>query len=207
MNEIISTAIQQGGITIIPLLLCSIITLAVIIERFIFGPRRSKTIPQKLLEQIHSLLQAEKVDAALAICKNSSSALGEIAATAIINKNRERDKVLGAIETAGKKETSSFYKNLNILGTIAAISPLLGLLGTVFGMITTFTAIQKEGVGNAPALAGGISEALITTAVGLSIAIPALIFYRYFHSKAKTLSSELEVAAHEISELLDKNSA
>lgn len=154
-----------GGWTVYPLFLCSLLSLAIIIERIFFGHKKGNSIAKikKVIEE-----------------KNNDKNLAE------------------AIEVQGRKEVIKFLRYTNVLGIIAAISPLLGLLGTVSGMIKTFSTIETQGLGNATALAGGISEALVSTAFGLSVAIPSLIFYRYQHNKARKFSVELEEAALEL---------
>jgi biopolymer transport protein ExbB len=198
--------VERGGPAMVPLLICSFFALAVVVERFLWGLRRSRIIPSALLNDIRRLLEKGSVETLLEFCSSSNSALARITTVAIKNAGKDREKVIDALQVTGRQESNALHKNLAALGTIAAISPLLGLLGTVFGMITTFAAIQKEGVGNAPALAGGISEALITTAAGLAIAIPTLIFYRYFTSRAKKLTFEMETIALEITDRLEDNS-
>lgn len=196
--------VERGGLAMVPLLLCSFFALAVVVERWAWGLRRSRIIPKALLHDIRRLLTKGSLDTILEFCKSNNSALSRITIAAITNSYKDREKLLEALQATGRQESNALHKNLGILGTIAAISPLLGLLGTVFGMISTFAAIQKEGVGNAPALAGGISEALITTAAGLAIAIPALVFFRYFSSQAKKLTFEMETIALEITDTIEE---
>ena len=178
-----------------PLLLCSFTSLALVLHRILWGPRRQHVIPSSLLKEVEHLSSLRKYEELIGICKTHPSALAQIMLAAFSNLHKPREEKIDAIELAGRRVVASLQRYLGTLGTIAAISPLLGLLGTVFGMIATFTAIQTHGVGNAPALAGGISEALITTAFGLSIAIPTLIFYRYFMHQTQSLTLEMEEIA------------
>jgi biopolymer transport protein ExbB len=184
--------LSRGGWIMVPLALCSIIALAVIVERILWGPRRSRVIPKKLLDEVWALINSGRLEEIIGLCRATDAALARIIISAVKNMNKPRNEIIEAIEMAGKKESARLERFLGILGTIAAIAPLLGLLGTVFGMIKTFTVIQIEGVGQSAQLAGGISEALITTATGLTIAIPTLIFYRYFLHEAKKITLEME---------------
>ena len=194
--------LSKGGYVMLPLALCSLISVALIIERSIFGPRRSRVIPEKLLAEINTLLDKKSFEMIIGICKENTSSLAKVVLAALNNKDKNREQIIEAVEVAGRKESISLLRYTNILGTIAAVSPLLGLLGTVFGMIQTFAVIQVQGVGDANALAGGISEALVSTASGLTIAIPSLIFYRYLQAQAKKLSIELEEIALKVTESL-----
>ena len=193
--------IERGGWVMLPLALCSLLALTVIVERCIWGPRRSRVIPDELLAQVRDLISRGRIDELMGLCRAQESPLARIVLVAARNVRRSRQEVVTAVEAVGKKEAFELQKYLPILGTIAAIAPLLGLLGTVSGMIRTFAVIKDHGVGNAPALAGGISEALLTTAVGLAIAIPTLVFHHYFRQKTRRLIVETETI---VVDLLDQ---
>jgi biopolymer transport protein ExbB len=182
----------------LPLALCSLVALAVILERLIWGPTRARVIPRDLEEETRRLMTLGRYEELTGICRGNKSPLARIILSVLKNAGRPRSDAVEAVKIQGKREVLELQRYLNVLGTIAAITPLLGLLGTVFGMIETFSVIQTQGVGNAEALAGGISEALITTAVGLSIAIPTLVFYRHFLQKAKKLVVDIESLAVDI---------
>ncbi|MCB0359912.1 MAG: MotA/TolQ/ExbB proton channel family protein [Bdellovibrionales bacterium] len=195
--------VSRGGWTMWPLLACSIVSLAVIIERCIAGPRRSRVIPSQLQADIRELASRGRFEEIVGLCRASSSALARVVLVAVRSVERPREQLLEAIERAGRQETLRMQKHLATLQTIAAVAPLLGLLGTVSGMITTFRVIEQGGLGEAVQLSGGISEALITTATGLTIAIPTLIFYRIFQTRARALAMEMEQnAADFIDQLL-----
>lgn len=179
----------------LPLLACSVLALTVIVERFIWGPRRERVLPKNLRRDAHALLREGKFDELVGLCRGNNSSLAKILSNLLENRGLSRAELVETTESLGKQIALDMQKYLGILGTIAAITPLLGLLGTVFGMIETFRVIQTEGVGNANALAGGISEALITTATGLCIAIPSFVFYRYFLQSSKKLVLDLESEA------------
>lgn len=185
----------------LPLALCSVISLAIIVERLLWGPKKEKAIPTNLLGDLRDLVRSKKHDEIIGLCRSNNSSLARIVLAGTRNLSKPRQELVEICERVGKNETARMQRFLNTLATIAAISPLLGLLGTVFGMIATFQVIEAQGVGSAAALSGGISEALITTATGLAIAIPSLVFYRFFLGKIRAIVLELENVA---AELLDE---
>ena len=187
------SALVSGGWVMIPLLGCSFVSLAVIVERLAWGPSRERVIPKALQSEAYRLLSTGRVDELQGICRTDQSPLARLLLVAIRNAGRPRNEVIEAMEVVGKKEAFALQKNIGVLGTIAAVSPLLGLLGTVFGMIHTFQVIQGNGTGNPGLMAGGIAEALVTTASGLAIAIPSLLSHRFFLQRAKQLIIEMEV--------------
>ena len=177
---------KAGGWLMIPLFICSVISIAIIAERF-WSLQQKRIAPTELVTQIWQWLKFDQVDQSRIKALQNNSPLGQILAAGLINRNSSRDITKESILDIGRHVTVALERNLNTLGTIAAISPLIGLLGTVIGMIKVFAVITAEGVGNPETLAGGISEALITTATGLVVAIPSLIFYRYFRGKINKL--------------------
>ncbi|MBI2608164.1 MAG: MotA/TolQ/ExbB proton channel family protein [Deltaproteobacteria bacterium] len=195
------TFIMKGGVLMGPILLCSVIALAIIIERFI-KIRSSKIMPQDFLDEVQDLVQKRKISEAEVLCKNNNSPMSSILLKAIQSFGQGRDLIKEKIEEVGKREIAQLEKGCGLLGTVASVSPLLGLLGTVFGMIKVFNDIAFQGVGNANSLAGGISEALITTAAGLSVAIPTLVAYRYFLGRIEGLVHVMEERSREITDLL-----
>ncbi len=194
--------LQKGGWTMLPLGLCSFIALSVIIERLVWGPNRRRVLPENFLSEVQDLLSRRRFDELLGVCRGRDFAVARLITTAIQHMHKSRSELRQSLESAGRREAITLQRYLGILGTIAVISPLLGLLGTVFGMIQTFTVIQAQGVGNAAALAGGISEALITTATGLTIAIPCLVFHRFFTHRNRQLVIEMEGFALNVAEQL-----
>lgn len=163
----------------LPIIMCSVVAMAIIGERF-WTLRRSKILPVDLVPKIWQLHRERKIDAVTLRRIKVSSPLGSVLSAGLANSRHGRDMMKVSIEEAGRQEVHALERYLNTLGTIASITPLLGLLGTVIGMIKVFTAIMINGVSDPGILAGGISEALITTAAGLTVAIPSLIFHRYF---------------------------
>jgi biopolymer transport protein ExbB len=183
--------VVKGGVLIIPIALCSIVALAIFLER-LWSLRRSRVIPRDFLIEIEDLIRREKIPEAITRCRKDNSSMANIVVAGIRNFGRRREIVKESIEEIGRREASTLERYINVVGTIAAISPLLGLLGTVFGMIKAFNVISIQGVGNPSSLAGGISEALITTAAGLVVAIPTFVLYRYLANKADALIVEME---------------
>lgn len=185
----------KGGWVMLPLAACSLLAVAVIIERIVWGPKRARVIPERLEKEAYHLLSTGRYDELLGLCRADDSPLARILLAGLRNSARSRAEIIDAMQTVGKKEAFELQKRVGILGSIAAVGPLLGLLGTVFGMITTFRVISQHGTGNPALMAGGIAEALITTASGLTVAIPALLFYRYFLHQSRQLIVEMETIA------------
>lgn len=183
--------VTAGGWLMLPILVCSVIALGICIERLItLNP--GKISPPHLLAMVWKQLKNNEMDAARLRTLRASSPLGEILAAGLGNARHGRDVMKESIEEAASHVVHELERYLNPLGTIAAVTPLLGLLGTVVGMIKVFTEIMAQGTGNASVLAGGISEALLTTAAGLSVAIPSLIMHRYFVRRIDAIVINLE---------------
>jgi biopolymer transport protein ExbB len=183
--------LTAGGPLMVLIVLCSIVVLAICIERlYTLNPK--KIAPPHLLATVWKQLKAGELDAARLKSLKQSSPLGRILAAGLSNAYHGRDVMKESIQEAASHVVHDLERYLNTLGTIAAIAPLLGLLGTVLGMIRVFAEIMAQGTGNASVLAGGISEALITTAAGLTVAIPALAMHRYFTGKIDAIVVELE---------------
>lgn len=192
---------KAGGWLMIPLFACSIIAIAITVERF-WSLQAQRISPPELVTQIWQWIRFKQVDEQRIQSLQTNSPLGQILAAGLKNRQYSREVTRESIEDVGRHVTATLEKNLNTLGTIAAISPLLGLLGTVIGMIKVFAVITTEGVGNPETLAGGISEALLTTAAGLLVAIPSLIFFRYFRGKITVLVVDMEQQAMKLVEIL-----
>nr|WP_255774523.1 MotA/TolQ/ExbB proton channel family protein [Microbulbifer zhoushanensis] len=178
----------------LPILLCSVAVIAIFIERlWTLNPRR--IAPRGLLGEVWSWLKNNQIDGEKLKELRDSSPLGRIFAAGLSNSRHGRDVMKDSIEEAASQVIHDLERFLGALGTIAAVAPLIGLLGTVVGMIQVFTAIMLEGTGNAGVLAGGISQALITTAAGLTVAIPALMAHRYFQRRVDTIVVTMEQEA------------
>lgn len=195
--------IQKGGITMYPIILLSVIALAVFLERLI-SLRKEKYVPVAFYEQLVSLLRKRNINEAVEVCKANKSALARISETIITNTDLPLSRLLEVAEESGRSEASKLDKFLPSLQTIVAIAPLLGLLGTVLGMIKIFDVIALQGTGNAEALSSGIAEALLTTAAGLVVAIPAQIFYFIAKARADAIGAALEKASSDVMNLLFK---
>lgn len=195
--------ILAGGWLMAPLILCSILSLTIIAER-LWTLRRSKVVPKGIGEQVKDWAARHELDRRHIEQLRSESALGRVLAGALINRHRSRELIKEAVEDTGRHVVHELERFLNTLGTIAGISPLLGLLGTVIGMIKVFSAIMAHGVGNANELAGGISEALITTAAGLTVAIPSFFFYRYFKGQVEEYVVSMEEQAISLIEAIER---
>jgi biopolymer transport protein ExbB len=196
---------QSGGLLMWPLLICSIIALAIVAERF-WTLQKRNVAPDQLLKQVLDHEKANRVSEDLLKLLVKSSPLGRLFAVGLVNRDHGREIMKEAIEEEGSIVVHELDRYLNTLGTIAAITPLLGLLGTVIGMIQVFTSITPEvmsqGIGDPTVLAAGISKALITTATGLSIGIPALMFHRYFKGKVHSLTVEMEQQSVKLVEII-----
>ncbi len=175
----------------LPILMCSILSIAIVIERF-WTLSVARISPKYVLAQVWTWLKNNQLDSNRLRELRLSSPLGQILAAGLLSSKYGRQTMIESIEQSAAQVVHDLERYLNTLGTIAAITPLLGLLGTVVGMIRVFSDIMLQGTGNANALAGGISEALITTAAGLTVAIPTLMFYRHFTRKVDSLVLNLE---------------
>ena len=184
-----------------PLLACSVVATAIVIERF-WALQKKNIAPQHLLAQIWYWSKNHQIDTAHIDTLRKSSPLGRVLAAGLLNLHHTREVMKDSIEETGRHVVYEMERFLGALGTIAAISPLLGLLGTVFGMIQVFNSINVHGVGNPAEMAGGIAKALVTTAAGLCVAIPSLTFYRYFRGRIDQLVVAMEQQAIKMVEVL-----
>jgi len=193
--------VKSGGWLMLPIIACSIVALAIIIER-LWSLQVRRVLPKNLVAQVWRWDKIHQLNDEHLKELQASSPLGSVLAAGIANRKQDREVMKESIEDTGRHVVHELERYLNTLGTIAAITPLLGLLGTVIGMIKVFATITTMGVGNPGALAGGISEALITTAAGMSVAIPTLMFYRYFRGKVRMLVLRMEQEAMGMVEIM-----
>lgn len=193
--------IKAGGWLMLPIVLCSVIAFGIVAERLWTLRRKRVTPPHLAAEAWRWLQKGELSDDHIKALRNNSP-LGRILAAGLSQRHGNRSQIKEAVEDTGRHVVHELERYLNTLGTIAAITPLLGLLGTVIGMVRVFTAITAHGVGDPGALAGGISEALLTTAGGLTVAIPALIAYRYLRGRVDELVVEMEREAMKLVDAL-----
>lgn len=193
--------IKAGGWLMVPLLACSVFALAIVAER-LWSLRTSRVAPRHLVARVWQLQKKDALDYSTINKLRESSPLGRVLAAGLMNRHHDREIMKESIEETGRQVVHELERYLNSLGTIAAITPLLGLLGTVIGMIKVFSGITTYGVGNPGVLAGGISEALVTTAAGLSVAIPSLMFYRHLRGKVDALVIRMEEEALKLVEVI-----
>jgi|TARA_B100001057_G_scaffold481164_1_gene554865 biopolymer transport protein ExbB len=193
--------LKAGGILMVPIVACSILALAIILERF-WTLRASRVAPPQTINELWRWIKKKELNGRKLKALQGSSPLGRILAGGLLNAKHGREIMKESIEHEASQVIHDLERFLNPLGTVATITPLLGLLGTVIGMIKVFAEIQLAGVGNAGNLAGGISEALITTAAGLSVAIPALICHRYFIRRVDELVVGMEQEAIKLVEVV-----
>jgi biopolymer transport protein ExbB len=192
----------KGGYIMIPIFICGVLTLTIIIERFIYL-KNSQIDSEKFITEIENLLKKRKIREAMEKCENQNKPVPNIVKAGLLKLDRTRDEIKEAIEDAANHQIPELEKYLVILATIAVISPLLGLLGTVTGMIKAFMVIEmKEGLVHPGELAGGIWEALVTTVGGLVVAIPAYLSYNYFVSRVNNLILEMEKSATRLIDLI-----
>ena len=191
----------KGGIFMYPILLCSITAVAIFIER-LWNLRRDRVIPSGFLSDAESLIRSEKISDATTLCQRSPSTMARILLVGIKNFGRKREVIKEYLEEVGRQESASLERFVEGLGTISGVATLLGLLGTISGMIKIFSGISEQTVVNPGSLAGGISEALITTYAGLSVAIPTLVMYKYLQSKTNALILQMEEHSIRLVDLL-----
>ncbi|HLG19303.1 MAG TPA: MotA/TolQ/ExbB proton channel family protein [Bdellovibrionota bacterium] len=189
--------LSKGGPVMAVLFLCSVACVALIFERF-RALRKNKILPVRFLTDVESLVREKKVSEALALCRASDVPVGRILTTGLSFDGTDPKEMEEEMESAGRRETSVLERNLDFLGTLAAAGPLIGLLGTVTGMIRTFGVVAVTGVGDPLKLSGGIAEALLNTAGGLVVGIPALIAQQYFLHRVDRFVLEMEEYASRI---------
>lgn len=190
----------------LPIIICSIVAVAIIGERF-WTLKQEKIIPTNLVADVWRMASTRQLTDEKVREIQQESPLGRVLAAGLMTRTQERDSMKASIEEVGGHVAHELERYLNALGTIAAVTPLLGLLGTVVGMIKVFTNITNVGVGNPALLAGGISTALVTTASGLMVAIPSLMFYRYFRGRVDGLVIDMEKESLKLVDVLQKRQA
>src|SRR4051812_16305854 len=186
--------VKAGGPFMVPIILCSIIAAGILFER-LWTLQRKRVLPQELIKKISQLADTNQVTPKVIEALERNSPLGRVLAAALANRDRGRAIMMERVEDTGRHVVHELERFLNSLGTIASISPLLGLLGTVTGIIRAFNAVMLGGMGDPRMLAGGISEALVTTAGGLAVAIPSFIAYRYLRGRVEQIVIDMEKIA------------
>lgn len=192
----------KGGVIIIPIFFCGVLTIGIIIERLIFL-KNAEIDNEKFISEIESILRRRKIKEALELCEKNDKPVPRIIKAGLLKIDRSREEVKEAIDDAASYEIPNLEKYLGILATIATVSPLLGLLGTVTGMIKAFMVIEaKGGLVHPGDLARGIWEALLTTVAGLIVAIPAYLAYNYFVSRVNNIILDMEKSATRLLDVL-----
>ena len=197
----------KGGVVMWLILACSVLGLSVVIDRFLVLRKAKINVPAFMV-RLRGLIKKKDISSAVSVCMEENSPIANIVRKGLKKYKYGHDRVKDAIENAGKLEISKLEQGLSILATVAGIAPLLGFLGTVTGMITAFMTIEDlAGSANPSDLAGGIWEALITTAFGLIVGIFALAFYNFFLSSVKRLVGDMEIVANDVVDTIQDISA
>jgi biopolymer transport protein ExbB len=194
--------VRAGGPLMWPIILASITAAAIILER-LWTLQDKRVLPRELPQKVWQLIEANQVNDKVIAALEQNSPLGRLLATGLANRHRPREMLMERLEDTGRHVVHELERFLNTLGTIAGVSPLLGLLGTVTGIIRSFNVIEAGGMGDPRALSGGIAEALICTVAGLCVAIPALIFYRYLRGRVDGIVVEMEKNAIRMADALE----
>jgi biopolymer transport protein ExbB len=185
-----------------PIILCSICAAAIVLER-LWTLQRKRVLPAELSEQVWKWLSANQVNDKLITALEQNSPLGKVLAVGLANRHRPREVMIERLQDTGRHVVHELERFLNTLGTIATVSPLLGLLGTVTGIINSFSAISTGGMGDPRVLSAGISEALLATAAGLCVAIPSLFAYRFLRGKVDRIVVQMEKGAMKLVDAIE----
>ena len=196
--------LSKGGFFMVPILLCSVAALAIFVERLL-SLRRGRVVPAELVRRAEALVADRDLAAAAELLRRSPAAVARVLAVGVRVAGERRDVMKEHLEEAGRQEAAGLERFVDTLGTIAGVSTLLGLLGTISGMIEIFSVISTQSVVDPATLAGGISEALVTTLAGLSVAIPTVVMHRYLLNKANALTLEMERLCTRFMDLLSED--
>jgi biopolymer transport protein ExbB len=194
--------VQAGGVLMWPIILCSIVAAAIVLER-LWTLQDRRVLPPDLTRKVWKLVETNQVNDKVIQALEQNSPLGKLLAAGLANRHRPREVLMERLEDTGRHVVYELERFLNTLGTIAGVSPLLGLLGTVTGIIKAFNAINSGGSGDPRLLSGGIAEALIATAAGLCVAIPSLIAYRYLRGRVDRIVVEMEKDAIRLADAVE----
>jgi biopolymer transport protein ExbB len=194
--------VQAGGPLMWPIILCSIVAAAIIFER-LWTLQDRRVLPVDLTQKVWKLVESDQVTDKVIAALEQNSPLGRLLAAGLANRHRSRELIMERLEDTGRHVAHELERYLNTLGTIAGVSPLLGLLGTVTGIIKAFNAINAGSGGDPRMMSGGIAEALVATAAGLCVAIPSLIAYRYLRGRVDRIIVEMEKQALRLADVMD----
>ena len=198
--------VKAGGFMMGPIILASIVAAAIFLER-LWTLQSKRVLPAELTQKVWRWVEQRQIQDKHIAALQQNSPLGKILAAGLLNRYRDRTVIRESIEDTGRHVVHELERFIGTLGTIASLSPLMGLLGTVLGMIRTFNAITTAGIGNPASLAGGIAEALITTAAGLTVAIPALLAYKFLRGRVQALVVQMEKEAMKLVEAIEAQAA
>ena len=205
-TKVMFEIVKAGGFMMGPIILASIVAAAIFLER-LWTLQSKRVLPKELTQKVWRWVEQRQIQDKHIVALQQNSPLGKILAAGLLNRYRDRTVIRESIEDTGRHVVHELERFIGTLGTIASLSPLMGLLGTVMGMIRTFNAITTAGIGNPASLAGGIAEALITTAAGLTVAIPALLAYKYLRARVQALVVQMEKEAMKLVEALELQAA
>src|SRR5450432_4563889 len=194
--------VRAGGPLMWPIILCSIGAVSIILER-LWTLQDKRVVPPELTQKVRQLIEANQINDKVIAALEQNSPLGKLLAAALMNRHRSREVIMERLEDTGRHVVHELERFLSTLGTIAGVSPLLGLLGTVTGIIKAFNAIEAGGMGDPRALSGGIAEALVATAAGLCVAIPSLVAYRYLRGRVDRIVVEMEKHALRLADAVE----
>ncbi len=194
---------EKGGALMYPIFISSLFAITIFFERM-FYLKGIKTKTKRFVLRLNNLIKKGSINLAISACRKSPTPISQIMLAGLMKYGQSRKEIKEAIEDSANQEIPLLEKHLSTLATIGNITPLLGLLGTVFGMIKAFNVIAVMGVGKPEALAGGISEALLTTAFGLSIAIPTIVIYNYLSNRVDKIIREMEMSCVDLLDLLTR---
>ena len=186
--------VEKSGPLIYPLALCSLVASTITLER-LWALRRTRVLPREIIQVVDAVKPGRDLSLAVEVCRKNPGVFSDIMRTGLENADQPWEMMRDAVVDTGRRETTQLERHLVWLMTIAQAAPLLGLLGTVTGMIKVFASISISGLGDPQALSEGISEAMLTTAVGLAIGIPTLVAYNLLAAKAEALITEIETYA------------
>jgi biopolymer transport protein ExbB len=192
---------KKGGITMYPILIGSLLSITIFFERMFYF-KSIKTKSKRFVFRVKNLVKKGSIELAISSCRKNPTPISKIMLSGLLKFGQRREEIKEAIEDSANLEIPELEKNLYILATVGNVAPLFGLLGTVFGMIRAFNVIATIGVGQAQPLAGGISEALLTTAFGLSVAIPTVIFFNYLSGRVSNIIRGMEETCMDLLDLL-----
>jgi biopolymer transport protein ExbB len=197
--------VQAGGPLMWPIILCSIVAAAIVLER-LWTLQDRRVLPPDLMAKVWKLVESRQVNDKIVAALEQNSPLGRLLAAGLANRDRPREILMERLEDTGRHVVHDLERFLNTLGTIAGVSPLLGLLGTVVGIIKSFNAINAGGAGDPRMLSGGIAEALVATAAGLCVAIPSLTAYRYLRGRVDGIVVDMEKSALRLADAMEASS-